>query len=477
MTFGQKKYSVILILLIFLINFFFKLLYISSPSLWYDEIISVQDTLLDFGHIKHEAEWDKNPPFYHYLLWIWSKLLGISEFAVRSMSAFFSSITAVLIFIFMNKMSSLRNSIAATFVFSAHPFLYYYAQEARCFSLLLFLVTLNLVIIHTLINHPNYIKAFTLGVLNFLIFYTHYLAGLILFCQFLLIMFLFRKRIIFLLLIYLTPILLILLRFTRKQYDVLFFSQKMSAEKSNVPISTIDYLIEALDQLFVSSFFFLVLLVVLAVFLVKVIKRQEILTKIDLQFKLYIVFSPLICVMTLYLLGRWTNVFHGRYLIFTIPYLIISFFILIENTALFYSFIILFISFEFYNIKFNQSKGMDYRFCAFLTKEIQKKEDPIILLQTHDIVNLFTYYYNEEIFRSKERMSHEFLAKHQIYYIKNVIELKNLKLKENKPILFFQTYQKREDNSEIIKFFEERNFIKFTSDKIEGVNFSYLKPS
>lgn len=475
MSIAKSKYYFTSLALIFIFNFLFKLIYISFSSLWYDEIISVQDTLLDFGHIKHEAEWDKNPPFYHYVLWIWSKLFGISELAVRSMSAFFSSITAVLIFMFMTKISTLRNSIAATVVFTLHPFLFYYAQEARCFSFLIFLVTVNLYVVYLFVSRPNYGKAFLLGVLNFLIFYTHYLAGLILFCQFLFMSIIFRKNIIYLLLIYLTPILLVLLRFTRKQYDVLFFSQKMSAEKSNVPLANFNYLLEALDQLFVSRFFAGIFLVLIIIFLYKLKNRKNLEVNPDLLIKLYVVFSPIICILSLYTLGTLTNVFHGRYLIFTLPYIIISIFILINNSVLFYSSMIIILSFEIQGLKFKQSKGMDYRFCAMLVKEIQKKEDVIILLQTHDIVNLFTYYYDSDIFLSKNRMVPEFLAQNKIYYIKNVQDLKRLNFDENKPILFFQTYQKFEDNISIIQFFESKKYFRFTNNMIEGVQFNYLK--
>jgi uncharacterized membrane protein len=96
----SKKQILLLALIIFIANFILKLIHIGSSSLWYDEIISCNDTQLYWGHIKHEAEWDKNPPFYHYALWVWSKFFGKTEIALRSMSAFFSALTGVVLFYF-----------------------------------------------------------------------------------------------------------------------------------------------------------------------------------------------------------------------------------------------------------------------------------------------------------------------------------------------------------------------------------------
>ncbi len=475
MSFSKQQNFFFILALIFILNLVFKLIYIGYPSLWYDEIISVQDTLLDFGHIKHEAEWDKNPPFYHYVLWVWSKLFGISEFAVRSMSAFFSSLAAVLIYVLINKISSARNAILGVIIFSFHPFMYYYAQEARCFSFLIFLVISNLMLTRSFYFAPSYYKAFSLGVLNFLIFYTHYLAGIILFCQFVFIAIAFRKEIMFLVLIYVTPILLVLIRFTRKQYNVLFFSQKMSKEKSNVPLADLNCLAEALDRLFVSRYFVIIYLVLLIIFLYRQFWKTVGKISNEIKLKLFIAISPVVCILILYLLGMWTNVFHERYLIYTLPLLIISSVVMIERKWALLGYALLFTLFEIHGLKFKQSKGMDYRFCATLTKKIQSNEDVIVLIQTHDVVNLFTYYYDKETFYSKNRMSHEYLKGKGIYYIDQLDDIKNISFDEKKAILFFQTYQKFNDNILIETFFESKKYFRFTTKQIEGVKFNYLK--
>jgi uncharacterized membrane protein len=466
--------QVLILFLIFLANFLFKLIYIGAPSLWYDEIISVQDTLLDFGHIKHEAEWDKNPPFYHYVLWVWCQLFGISVFAVRSMSAFFSALTAILIFVFTKKISNVRNAWISTIVFSFHPYLYYYAQEARCYSLLIFLITINAIVTYSLVIKPGFGKAVLLGVLNFLIFYTHYIAGLILFCQFIYLAILFRKDILLVITIYLIPILLVLLRFTKKQYMVLFYSQEMSRQKANVPLSGFDGLIKSFTLLYVSYIVLIVFFILAIFYFIRKIKQGAFKNDAKTHFYFYLAFAPLLAIFMLYFLGIWTNVFDARYLIFTIPFIIISFSLVIENKSMLFGFAALVLVFAVPGLKFGQSKKMDYQFAAFLAKEIQKKEEVNIVIQTHDVITLFLYYYDRDAFTSKDRKSKEFLASKGIYYINETSDLDITPFDVNKPILLFQTYQKKEDEAKMIQWFKNKFYSLFSTNSIEGVKFTYL---
>jgi len=475
MDLSKNRNLIIFFSVVFLSNFFFKLIYIGTPSLWYDEIISANDTQLDFGHIKHEAEWDKNPPFYHYVLWVWSKMFGITEIALRSMSAFFNSLTAILIFIISRKISTQLYAIAATVIFSFHPYLFYYAQEARCYSLLIFLITSNLILVHSLVKKPSLLKTFFLGVLNFLIFYTHYISGLILFCQFIYLALIFRRKIMYLALIYITPILLVLIRFTRKQYDVLFFSTEMSKQKSNVPLSSMDTLVQAIPPLYISVFVLVIFLLVLVYFLFQKIKMEHLLLNQEFQFKMFILFTPLLCILILFGLGKVTNVFHERYLIFTIPYIIISFFVFAENKIILSALATIIVVFEIANIEFGKSKGMDYKFCAVLTKEIQKKGEVNILVQTHDVISLFVYYHDRELYESKKWRDRDVLSRKNIYYIDNVDDLINTRFDESKPVLFFQTYQRKDDDIKITELFKSRNYQTFTTNQITGVKFTYLQ--
>jgi uncharacterized membrane protein len=460
------------LVIIFLINVLFKLIHISSQPFWYDEIISVKDTLLDFGHIKHESEWDTNPPFYYYLLWMWTKVFGISEVGVRSMSVFFNALTAVFVFILANKITTKLNAWILVFIFSLHPFLYYYAQEARCYSLLIFLVITNLLILHSLVNNPGRARAFFLGISNFLIIYTHYIAGLMILFQFIYLALIFRKKIFLLLLAYLIPLFLVLLRFTTKQFLLIFsFNSK---KESWIKLVGPEDLWNASLNLYISVFVLIAYLILLFIFLVKASKHSRKESKDLLYFKLYIIFLPVIFIPLFYFLGRSIPVFIDRYLIFLIPYIILSFMIVSDSRALFYVFAAVILISEIANIKINQPRSTDYRLCSVVAREIEKNKNVYILLQTNGVVNLFTYYYDLNLFKMG-KVSREYLADRNILYINNFSDLKNIIFDENRPILFFQSYQKADDDLQIRKYFKRKGYYQYTTTEIEGVKLNYLE--
>lgn len=227
----SKRNLLLVSLVVFVVNFCFKLLEIGSSSFWHDEALSVKNTFLEFGHIKHESEWDANPPFYYYCLWIWTRLFGWTELAVRSMSALFSGLAAGVFFYFLQRRQGLRSAVLLSLLFLLHPFLYYYAQEARSYSLVVLLILLNIVCTENYYQERSYKNAAILGLLNFLLIYTHYITGLYVFVQFIVLVsdgkYLGRTFVS-----YLFTGILVLIRFTAKQYKVIFFLLILAKQKT-----------------------------------------------------------------------------------------------------------------------------------------------------------------------------------------------------------------------------------------------------
>lgn len=453
----NKKQVVLFSIIIFSINLCIKLIYIGNSSFWYDEIISCNDTLLDFGHIKHEAEWDKNPPFYHYLLWIWSKFFGISEIGLRSMSAFFSSLTTVLIFLLSTKLYHGISGLFTSMVFTLHPYLFYYAQEARCYSLLIFLILINLALTIKFIKNPNLLLSLALGLSNFLIFYTHYIAGLILFCQFILLLLVLRGNYIKVFLVYIFTISLVLLRFTKNQYKVLFMSHEMSSVKKNVPLSNLNDLFQAINDLFIIYPVAIALLIALFFRLYNISKASEKINE-KTKIELYISLSPWICLIILYLVGLLTNVFNERYLIFITPFIIISISSLFSNKNLLVFASICMIVFSIPNIEFGESRKMDYRQAVLITKKLQTTQTFDIFLQTHDISSLFYYYYNPKKYPEKTWTNKDAMKAERIYMVENNYELnETLKIKTS-PIILFQTFDSEIENQRMIETFRSKGY-------------------
>lgn len=119
---------------IMLVAFLLRLFMLSHQSLWLDEFASWRMAGHDIGLALHGEP--TNPPVYYLLLHFWMHWFGSSEFAIRSLSIVPSLFSVWLIYIFAQRLFCLEIAYIAAIYAAISPFQIYYAQEARCFSLL-----------------------------------------------------------------------------------------------------------------------------------------------------------------------------------------------------------------------------------------------------------------------------------------------------------------------------------------------------
>lgn len=105
-----------------------------NESLWLDEAttalvskMSINDILVKF------LPGDFHPPLYYFLMKFWANIFGNSEVALRIPSLIFVLLTVYVVYKFFGKISALFLATA--------PLLFYYAQEARMYTMAMFLVT------------------------------------------------------------------------------------------------------------------------------------------------------------------------------------------------------------------------------------------------------------------------------------------------------------------------------------------------
>lgn len=116
--------------------------YIWRPySFWLDELISVTTSQLDPSEMFVAILEDVHPPLYQLLLWIWIRILGDSEFAIRALSLGFSLLSLVYLAVWAKKFNVITRIGILTFFSSSFLFAYY-AQEARSYAMLLLLSTI-----------------------------------------------------------------------------------------------------------------------------------------------------------------------------------------------------------------------------------------------------------------------------------------------------------------------------------------------
>ncbi len=472
MSSTSKKYRLLLYLGLFCLSFALRLIDIGLSPFWYDEIISVKDTFLEFGHIKHQSEWDSNPPFYYYCLWIWKQIFGTTESGIRSFSAFFSSLSVLFVLKIAESFCTIWKAVLIAILFSLYPLVFYYAQEARCYSLLLFLITLNLWLTYRFLKAPTMTSALLLGVSDFLLFYTHYLTCLLLACQAILLLFYFRKVDRKLLVIGLVPLVLVLVRFTKKQYQFLFYSTALSNRTNNVELANGRALFQILIEIFENPLFLFVVFTSVIWYFLSGQKRSH--EKPQNYFITYIITTPLACIFLLFIIGMHSNLFASRYLVFTIPITMLLFAVVKYPRFIIESVLGIFILFFASKLEFGKSKKMDFRTAGEVAKNIQINDKRKVIVQTHDLIPLFEYYYNMELFQNNDRQKAELMSKYHLLTIDRVDDLKSFSDTTFTSFLVLQTFHPKDDENKIDNYFESKGYIRFTTNSIEGIRLSYF---
>ncbi len=84
------------------------------------------------------------PPLYYVLAWIWARVFGSSDLALRSFSAVIGTLVVPAAFLAARELVSRRTGILVALFATVSPLLVWYSQEARAYSLLVLLSTLSL---------------------------------------------------------------------------------------------------------------------------------------------------------------------------------------------------------------------------------------------------------------------------------------------------------------------------------------------
>jgi uncharacterized membrane protein len=389
-------------LIIVLVNILFKVIQLDFSSFWYDEIVSVESAWLNFGHIKHVSEWDNNPPFYYYCLSVWIKLFNDSEFCVRLLSVIFSSLSAGVIFLIANKFFNKTTAIVVSFLYLSNNFLYFYSHEARAYALIGLLVLVSSYFFLNFKEKNTWKHICILGLVNFLIAYTHYITGLVVVFEVLLMLFYFdKKQKIKFSYSILLSILLIFLRFTKKQF-LLIFAFNSPESTFWLKKSEFSYLQEVLSEFFFDYYLIIPLQLVIASGLLLSYKYKN---KESNFATIYSIIVGLGSIVIVYVVGIKVSIFLDRYLIFAVPfiYILVAYaFSFIKNKYIGIIFSILFfINFSF-KIDYDTPKPMDYKNAVGFIKHVTTTED-LIIVKFNAVPSLFCYYYEKDYLKLQKK--------------------------------------------------------------------------
>jgi 4-amino-4-deoxy-L-arabinose transferase-like glycosyltransferase len=115
-------------------------------SFWHDEAVTahriVQHSL--FATIGKIPGSESTPPLYYMLAWLWTRVFGVSEVGLRSLSALIGTVTVPVAYLAARTLTPRREPAIATCALAAvSPVLVWYSQEARAYILLVLLGALS----------------------------------------------------------------------------------------------------------------------------------------------------------------------------------------------------------------------------------------------------------------------------------------------------------------------------------------------
>jgi 4-amino-4-deoxy-L-arabinose transferase-like glycosyltransferase len=174
-TLFQSRYLQLLLSLT-LIGAFLRLYNLGYNSLWLDEVSTLNIAVKSIPDIwQAMTAGEFNPPLFYWVEHV-MLIFGNSEVVLRFIPAVLGILTIPLIYLVGREFVDRNVGIIAAAAFAFSPFLIYYSQEARAYSMMLFFVTFSMVFYFRALKNNN-IKDWALfGILSALAFWSHFYA-------------------------------------------------------------------------------------------------------------------------------------------------------------------------------------------------------------------------------------------------------------------------------------------------------------
>ena len=151
---------------------------LGAQSLWYDEAVTVSLVEKPLGAmLRSLPSTETAPPFYYSVAWVWVRLFGSSDFALRSLSAAAGTITVPVVYAAARVLVSHRAGLITATLAMCSPLLVWYSQEARAYSLLVLLSSLSLLAFALAWRTPTPKRVGWWGVVSCLAVATYYYAA------------------------------------------------------------------------------------------------------------------------------------------------------------------------------------------------------------------------------------------------------------------------------------------------------------
>ncbi len=133
------------LLAIILIGFSLRTYNLTYHSIWFDESVSIRwakESVPRILDVSLNLVEDRLPPLYYLLLKFWGTLVGLSEWSVRYPSVIFGVLLIPIMYKIGSRLFNSEVGLVTAMLTACNPFLIWYSQEARMYSLAVCLASL-----------------------------------------------------------------------------------------------------------------------------------------------------------------------------------------------------------------------------------------------------------------------------------------------------------------------------------------------
>ena len=152
---------------------------ITKSSIWFDEAFSSYLIRFNFWDIAKYTAADVHPPLYYWILKLWSLLFGNTDFALRSMSVFFSGVAIIFGYLLIHRLFNKKAARISLIFIVLSPMIVRYSQEMRMYTLVAAIALAATYTLTFAVNSKKRTPWIIYGILVSLGMWTHYFSALI----------------------------------------------------------------------------------------------------------------------------------------------------------------------------------------------------------------------------------------------------------------------------------------------------------
>ena len=152
---GEYPRQRLFVFLILIAAFLLRMFRLSGQSIWVDEMLTLSSSGITTPLHLIDIFDNLHGPLHSIVIFLWSRLAGQSEFALRFPSVVFSILSMFVIYRLILRLTGSGTALIALGLMAFSPFHVWYAQEARNYSMFLFFAALSFQKFFDLLYEPD----------------------------------------------------------------------------------------------------------------------------------------------------------------------------------------------------------------------------------------------------------------------------------------------------------------------------------